>query len=313
MRVSTSLFASNFLSQLNQLQTQQIQLQNQATTGLQATLPEDDPAVMNQVLTLQTQDAANTQYQSNITQLQATATTAATAMNRLQTIAEKAGEIATEAGGLTSSSQMATYAAQVGSLIQEALQAANTKDAQGNYIFGGTINNQPPFAAAADSNGNVSAVQYQGNTDESQTPVSGGQTVCAQVPGANSSGAGPAGLLADSRSGADLFRDLISLQQNLASGNTAAITSTDSPNLTTDENHIVSGIAENGVLQSTIESASAAATQLATNIATQTSNLTSANLATTLTKLDQTQTAYQAALQSGEMIMNLSILDFIQV
>jgi flagellar hook-associated protein 3 FlgL len=174
------------------------------------------------------------------------------------------------------------------------------------------LNNQPPFAAATDSDGNVTAVNYQGNTDESQTPIGADQTVSAQVPGANNTGSGPSGLLADSRSGADLFRDLISLQQNLTSGDTASIASTDSPNLTKDENNIVSGIAENGVLQSTLESAGTAATQLGASIATQTSNLTSSDLATTMTELDQTQTAYQAALQSGEMIMNLSILNYLQ-
>jgi flagellar hook-associated protein 3 FlgL len=62
-----------------------------------------------------------------------------------------------------------------------------------------------------------------------------------------------------------------------------------------------------------LETAGAAATQLGTNITTQTSNLTSADLATTLTKLDQTQTAYQAALQSSLMIMNLSILNYINI
>jgi len=66
------------------------------------------------------------------------------------------------------------------------------------------------------------------------------------------------------------------------------------------------------VLQSTLETANTAATQLSTNITTQTSNLTSADLTTTLTELDQTQTAYQAAMESGEMIMNLSILDYIK-
>jgi len=312
MRISSSLFADNFLQQTNALQAQQIQLENESTTGLKVSLPEDDTATMDQVLNLQSQSAANTQYQSNITQLQDTATTAASAMNSLQTITEQAGEIATEADGVTSSTQLADYATQVGNLIQEAIQAANTKDSNGKYIFGGTVDNQAPFSATTDTNGDVTAVTYQGNTDESQTPIGAGQTASAQTPGANSTGSGATGLLADSRSGADLFRDLISLQQNLSSGNTTAIASTDSPNLTTDENNIVSGIAANGVLQSTLETASTAATQLGTNITTQTSNLTSANLTTTLTQLDQTQTAYQAALESGEMIMKLSILDYIQ-
>ena len=312
MRISSSLFSNNLLSQMNQLQGQQVQLQNQASTGLKVSLPEDDPAAVAQVLALQTQAAANTQYQSNITRLQSTATTAGSAMNSLQTITEQAGTIATQAGGINSPSQLANYATQVGNLIQEALQAANTQDAQGHYIFGGTIDNQPPFVAATDASGNVTAVTYHGNTSVSASQIGPGQTVSAQVPGENTSGTGPAGLLADSRSGADLFRDLLSLQQNLTSGNTAAIASTDSPNLTQDENNLVSGVAGNGVLQSTLESAGAAATQLANNLTTQTSNLTSADLATTLTELDQTQTAYQAAMQTGVMIMNLSILDYIR-
>jgi flagellar hook-associated protein 3 FlgL len=312
MRISSTLFTNNLLLQMNQLQGQQVQLQNRATTGLQVTLPEDDPAVMNQALDLQTQASANTQYQSNVTQLQATATMAGSAMTSLQTITEQATEIATQAGGVKSSTQLANYATQVGNLIQEAVQAANTQDAQGNYIFGGTLSDKPPFTVVSDAGGNVTAVNYHGNTDASQSQIGAGQTVTAQVPGANTSGSGPSGLLADSRSGADLFRDLISLQQNLLSGNTANIASTDSPNLTTDGDHLVSGIASNGVLQSALETASSAATQLNTSIATQTSNLTSADLATTLTKLSQTQTAYQAAMQSGVMIMNLSILDFIK-
>jgi flagellar hook-associated protein 3 FlgL len=311
MRIAQNYFSDNLLVQMNQLQNQQTQLQNQATTGLKVSLPEDDPATMAQVLNLQSGASANTQYQNNITQLQSTATIAGSAMNSLQTLTEQAGEIATSANGVASSTQLATYAAQVGSLIQQALQAANSKDAQGNYIFGGTLTDKPPFVATTDASGNVTGVTYQGNTSTPQSEIGPNLTVSAQTPGANASGAGSAGLLSDSRSGADLFSHLISLQQNLASGNTAAIASTDSANLTKDENHIVSEIAANGVVQSTLESASTTATQQDTNLATQTSNLTSADLATTLTKLDQTQTAYQAAMQSGVMIMNLSILDYI--
>jgi hypothetical protein len=35
-------------------------------------------------------------------------------------------------------------------------------------------------------------------------------------------------------------------------------------------------------------------------------------MATALTQLDQVQTSYQAAMQSGVMILNLSILSYIQ-
>ena len=41
------------------------------------------------------------------------------------------------------------------------------------------------------------------------------------------------------------------------------------------------------------------------------SNDTNADLAQTLTQLSQTQTAYQAALESGTMVMGLSLLEFL--
>jgi hypothetical protein len=41
------------------------------------------------------------------------------------------------------------------------------------------------------------------------------------------------------------------------------------------------------------------------------SNDTNANLAQTITQLDQTQTAFQAALQSGAMVMQLSLMEFL--
>jgi flagellar hook-associated protein 3 FlgL len=311
MQVSTTSFTTNFLYQISQLESQQAALQNEATTGLQVSLPEDNPAVMDQVLNLQSEDSANTQYQNNISQLQDSANTASDTLNSLQTLVEQAGEIATQAGGITSSTQLSTYATQVGQLIQEALQLANTRDANGNYIFGGTNTANPPFAATTDSSGNVTAVTYSGNTSVANSEIAPGLTVTAQSPGENNTGSGPQGVFADSRTGANIFRDLISLQQNLASGNTSAITSTVSPALTKDEDNVVSQISGNAVLQSTLEAAGNVATQKGTNLATQMSDDTNADLAQTLTKLNQTQTAYQAALESGAMVMQLSLMNFL--
>lgn len=312
MRVSTSSFSNNFLYEIQNLESQQSTLQSEATTGLKISRPEDNPGVMNQVLGLQTEDSSATQYQSNITQLQNSATTASDALNSLQTLVEQAGEIATNAGGVASPTQLATYSTQVGELIQQALQIANTKDAQGNYIFAGTNNGSPPFSAATDSSGNVSAVTYTGNTSAAQSEIGAGLTATAQSPGENNSGSGAEGIFADSRTGADIFSHLISLQQNLSSGNTAAISSTDSPNLTKDEDNVVTQISGNAVLQSKLQAAGAVASQTSASITSQMSNDTNADLATTLTLLSQTQNAYQAALESGTMVMQTSLLTYLQ-
>jgi flagellar hook-associated protein 3 FlgL len=311
MRVATSTFPDNFVYQANQLQAQQNQLQSEATTGLKLALPEDDPSAMAEVLNLQTDSSANQQYQTNITNLTAQATTVSSTLTSLQAIISKAGEIATSVDGTSTPTELAADNASVGELIQQALQLANTKDSDGNYIFGGTDTTNPPFTATTDASGNVTGVTYSGNTSVAQAEISQGVTVSAQVPGANTTGSGPAGLFVDSGSGSDLFSHLISLQQDIASGNTTAVSTTDSPNITKDENNLINQVSANGVLQARLQATSSLATQQGTNLTTQISGETDADLATTLTHLQQTQTAFQAALESSTMVLNLSLVDFL--
>jgi flagellar hook-associated protein 3 FlgL len=311
MQVSTTSFSNNLLYEMGQLQSQQLKLQSQTTTGLSVTQPEDDPGVMNQVLNLQSEASSGTQYQNNIAQLQGSATTAADALNSIQTLVEQAGEIATQTTGVTSATQRASYATQVGQLLGQALQLGNTQDANGNYIFGGTDTGAPPFSATTDASGNITAVTYTGNTSVASSEIAPGLAISAQTPGENNTGSGPGGVFADSRTGADLFSHLISLQQNVQSGNIGAISSSDVPNLTKDEDNVVTQISGNAVVQSTLQSANNVAQQQVTNEDGQMSNATSANLAQTLTQLDQNQTAFQAALQSGAMVMQLSLMDFL--
>ena len=312
MRISSSSFTDNFIGQIQQLQDQQNTLQEQSSSGLKVSLPEDNPSVMAQVLNLQTASASNTQYQKNITQLQTAATTSGSAMTSLQTLSSQVSEIATQASnGTTSTAQLATYATQVASLLQEALQLGNTQDNNGNYIFSGTASTTKPFVASTDANGNVTAVTYQGNTAVAQSEISSNTTVSTHVPGVNNTGTGAQGLFADSRSGADLFSHMIALQQDLASGNTSAIATTDVPALTKDDDHLITQISANGVMQSALNAAGNIASAQSTSLATQISGDTNADLAQTLTELDKTQTAYQAALESGTMVMKLSLLNYL--
>jgi len=310
MRVAQSTFGFNFLSQLNQLEQRQNNLQTQAATGQSFSLPEENPSAMGQVLTLQTDVNATTQYQNNITQLQQTATSTSDAISGLKTISDRMNEIATLADGTKSPQQLQAYATEVGQLIQQAVQLGNSQD-QGNYIFGGTATGAPPFVATTDASGNVTGVTYQGNTSVAQVEISPGTTVSTAIPGANTTGTGPRGLFADSRSGADIFAHLISLQNDLQSGNTAAIASTDTPQLAKDEDNLLYHVTANGIIQSRLQTAGTLATQHNLSSNSELSQKTSADIAQTITELQQAQTAYSAALQSGSSILNLSILNYL--
>jgi flagellar hook-associated protein 3 FlgL len=97
----------------------------------------------------------------------------------------------------------------------------------------------------------------------------------------------------------------------LTAGNTTAITNTDSPDLQKDENNVAYQVANNGVVQNQLTTAATFATNSSTALNTMISNTSSVNLVQVVTQLSQTQNAYQAALESGTKIMQLSILNYL--
>jgi flagellar hook-associated protein 3 FlgL len=142
--------------------------------------------------------------------------------------------------------------------------------------------------------------------------IAEGVTLAALPVGANTTGSGPQGLITDTRSGADFFNHLISLQNNLLAGNTAAINSTDLPALQKDSENITGQIATTGALQARMDAETTIATNRTAALDQLTSTQADADMATVIMQLQQTQTAYQAALQSGAGLLNLSLLNYLR-
>jgi flagellar hook-associated protein 3 FlgL len=304
MRIAGTSYTDSMTSQINLLAARQYQLQNEATTGQSIQAPEDDPTGMAEALGLQAQNSNVGQYAQNITTLQNRSTLVSNALQQLKTITDRVNDLATESDSLSTPAELQANAAETTQLIQQAVQVMNSKDGD-QYLFGGTDSSQPPFAATTDANGNVTGVTYAGNTSVTDNEIGQGSTVSVDVPGENNSGSGARGLISDSRYGADLFNHMISLQNDLLSGNTSSITSVDQPALTNDENNIIYQIGNNGATQSRLEVAASAASTQQTALSTSLSNVAGADLAQTLTQLTQTQNAYQIALQSSSTIMQL--------
>jgi flagellar hook-associated protein 3 FlgL len=313
MRIGTNSYTDTMINQFSLLKSQQVKLQNEVSTGLSVQSPSDSPTAMENTLTDLSSQAAQQQYSSNISTVQSKANSIYSVLQSLQTISNRVGEIATSAGSATNSqTELNNYAGEVTSLIQQAAQLVNTTDpATGQYLFGGTNSGQQPFTVTTDANGNVTGVTYSGNSSVNQTEIASGVNVSVDVPGENTSGSGAQGLITDSRTGADLFNHLISLQNNLLAGNTSAVTGTDTANLQNDENNLTYQVAYNGNVQTRLNTASSFATSQTNSLTGLISNASSADLATTMTQLSQAQTAYQAALQSSASIMQLSILNYL--
>jgi flagellar hook-associated protein 3 FlgL len=174
------------------------------------------------------------------------------------------------------------------------------------------MTDRPPFVLATDADGRVTSVTYQGNESVAASEVAEGVTLTAQTLGANAGGTGPMGLITDPRSGADFFNHLISLQDHLLAGDVAAIASVDRPQLARDEESLALHASSNAIIQGRLETNQSAARQRAESLEALISNEADADLAQTLVRLNQTQTAYQAALQSGARLLQSSLLDYLR-
>src|SRR5262249_49596661 len=224
------------------------------------------------------------QYQRNASNLRDQAQATYEVMRGLKKVSDRAGELAVLADGTKSPDQLKIYANEVTQLIKQAVQSANGKF-RGDYLLSGTRSDQPPFVMTTDASGVVTSVTYQGNSNVAMAEVADGLTLSVQTPGANTSGSGPRGLITDSRSGADFFNHLISLQNNLRAGNANAVANTDLPQLGKDEENLALSVGENGIVQSRLDAADGAASQQALSLEGQVSKEADADLAQTLVRL----------------------------
>jgi len=293
------------------LSQRQNRLQNQAATGQLVTLPEDDPVAVRRILDLQAEGKAVGQYQRNIARHQELASASLSVMKGLKTISDRAREISIYADGLKSQDELDIYAKEISEVIQQGVQEANARN-RGDYLFAGTRLDQPPFVVTTDADGHVTSVAYQGNSTLAQSEIASGVTLSAQAVGENNSGTGPRGLITDNRSGADFFNHLIALQNHLLAGDVASVANTDRGNLDLDEDNFLVHLGGNAAIQARLQATQSLGNQRTDTLEALVSQEADADLAQTIVRLTQTQTAYQAALQSAGRILGSSLLDYLR-
>jgi flagellar hook-associated protein 3 FlgL len=298
MRVASNTVSDTIVRQIDRLSSQQASLQAQVSTGQRITNPEDDPAAIASALGVESQLHEIQQYGQNATQALTLAQTSYAGLQGLKTVSDRAGQLATLGTGTLGASAMAAYGTETNQLIEQAVQTANTNFG-GSYIYGGTAVATPPFNVTRDANGQITGVTYVGNQSQAAIPLSNSSSITPSTDGATNSGM------------ADFINNLVSLRDALNSGDTSAVSNTQT-GLSSSEDMIVSAIGTNGGIQTRIQAAQTQQKSATTNLQSVLSSKVDADLPTTVVKLSQAQTAYQAALQSAVNVMQLSILNYLK-
>jgi flagellar hook-associated protein 3 FlgL len=298
MRIATNSISDGIISQIQQLTSQQTKLQSEISSGQRISQPEDDPAAVGRVLNLESEGRQIAQYGSNAARALEMAQASFSGLSAIKKVSDRAGELASLGTGVLGTTAMQAYATETNQLIEQAVQAANTRF-NGNYIYAGTAVDAPPVTVTRDSSGQITSVSYAGNSAQAAIPLSEATSVTPSTDGATNAGL------------STFINNLVSLRDALNSGDPAAVTAAQ-PGLTASEDLIISAIADNGGVQMRIEASQSQQADRTTSVNQLISSETSADLPSTIVKLNQTQTAYQAALQSATIIMKLSLLDYIR-
>lgn len=298
MRIASNTVQDNIVRQIQQLGVQSAKLQSQVASGQRVTQAEDDPAAAGRVLNQQSELRRVDQFGRNATRaLEVTSATFA-GLNSIKDISDRAGELATLGRSPTSPDALKAYSAEVNQLIEQLVQVGNTR--LGNdYIFAGTAVDAPPFSVTRDAAGNVTAASYDGNASQAAIPLSEVASISPFASGATNQGV------------ADLLNHLVGLRDALDANDGAAL-ATAQDDLINGEDTFVSALASVGAVESRIQVNQAQQQTRGDSLVGLVAAETGADLPDTIVRLNQSQVAYQAALQSAASIMKLSLLDYIK-
>jgi flagellar hook-associated protein 3 FlgL len=298
MRITDNMVTNNLLAQIQQLTSQQSQLQSEVGSGLAVTQPSDNPAVFGQVVELESQNQQQTQFNNNAGQALDLANASYSGLQSMQSIYDRASQLGALGGnGTTDASSQQAYANELDQLIQQSVQVGNSQ-LNGNYLYAGTADSTPPFTTTLNGSGQIASVSYVGNSAQASIPLSATASVSPATSGTTNSGI------------ATWINSMISLRDALNSGGSSAIAAANA-SVSSAEDTITGAVAENGAVQARIQSVQTQQQSETTELNTLISNDTNADLPTTIVQLNQTQLAYQAALQSAASIMHISILNYL--
>ena len=295
-RITESMTGRRLLADLNSSTTLVAKYQRQISSGRRMEKPSDDPLATHTAMRLRSELQGLANDRRSISDAKGWLDTTEAALSSITDVAQRANELALQgANGTMAQADRNKIADEIDQLIETAKSAANASYG-GRYVFSGTQTNTQPYAVGGIDtwNGDTGGQIYR--------QVGAGQTITVNVRGEDVLGSG----------GGDgkLLSTLRNIAANLRSGNTAAIRANDLGDLQTNLEEVTSARGVVGALTTRIESANNRLAQIEEATTGLLSEAEDTDIAKALIQLTTQQSVYQAALKSGQTLIQPSLLDF---
>jgi len=230
----------------------------------------------------------------------------------LTQLSDLAGQLKQALTGAIGNNDATGLMDQVQSIFDQASQILNAKDANGNYLFGGEKDDQPPFTAASLSDlAGLSSVSdaFSNGTQKKSVMVADGEPV--QI-----------GVLAS-----DVGSQIMQTLKDIASFNAGANGNLSGPMSGAQSDFLVgempqataaatglnAATAANGDVYNRLNDALGQQQALSTLYQGFVSNIEDVDMGSAITQLNENQTALQAALQVTAQLGQISLLNYLPV
>jgi flagellar hook-associated protein 3 FlgL len=305
MRVTFNTFPDTLLGRLQSLGGEQNKALTQLSTGQRISAPSDDAPAMQRILNLRTEKKQNQQYYRNATDGIEISKVTFSSLDQIKDLVVRSSELAAGINGVTSEQEFKAKAAEIDQLIQQGINVANTK-LRGNYLFSGDSNSTKPFVEVM-TGGKITSVTYGGSNSESKIHVGEGESASITV-----------GSSADENKAiAITLNKLIDLRNAMSSAPSAGTTKASAvmnlrDDLADQEDTILSALSRAGTIQYRLETVQKDLELRYESSEKLISTDADVDFAEATVRLNRSQMAYQAAIQSGAKIQNNSLLDYLR-
>ena len=300
LRVTTQLLVDRSVRNINNQTNRLLTLQEQLATGLRVNRPSDDPIDARRAVSIRSLIGKNEQYLANISMVNSPVAETNTSIETILSSFNRAWELTLRgANGTNAQSQLDALAIEIDQILEGIFSTAN-HETNGRYLFGGTRTTAPPYEAVRNAEGEITAVNFVGNTEAVRVAIS-------DVLDLQYNETGP-DVFSETQ---DISQTLIDVRDNLRAGDTGALGSVRLEEMETVRVQLTSALARVGSIQNRLDRSVEEFEEFTFQLQTQLSDAIDADYAEVITELNAQTNAFQAALSAAARAILPSLLDYV--
>jgi flagellar hook-associated protein 3 FlgL len=302
MRVSTAQVFRQSIDAMLERQRELAQTELQVASGKRIQRPSDDPSAALRILDIQEAQQRLAQYQRNADAAMARLAQEETALIGIENLLQRVRELAVQgANGTLSDEDRDAIAVEVREHMDAYLQLANTRDANGEYIFAGFQSLTRPF-----NHDGAGGFSYDGDDGQRMLKIGDSREVATGDPGSifeEFPAAAGAGLTTN------IGEVLYTLATTLEAGNGYPEALTD---IDTAVNRLLDTRAKIGARMNAIEDQKSVNDAFTLAVTDVRSTLEDLDYAEAISRFNQQMTALQASQQAFVKIQDMSLFNFLR-